>query len=271
MIRDPRHLQQMPATTDDLRRKYLLGELDERTRAALEERLFAGDDALSVDLQAAEDDLIDDYVRGRLTRTERRRFEAALPGVPSRRRKLAFAGALARASPARRAGWGHRSMRLWCLGVAAAATLFVVAWSRLPLPLGGPTLALHPSPAAEGDSAPPTTDPPATVRVVLLAGTLRGASAAATVNLGPAIDGVELQAFVEIDGAPPPRCRARVTRVSGAEIWAGDVPLVRDADGVHARLTVPAAKLSADDYLVTLAADPTPAGELASYALRVVR
>lgn len=262
----------MPATTDDdLRRKYLLGELDERARAAFEERLFAGDDALSVDLQAAEDDLVDDYVRGRLTRPERRRFEAALPGAPSRRRKLAFAGALARASPARSTAWGHRAMRLWCVGVAAAASLFVVAWGRLPLPAGGPTLALHPSPAAESDSALPSTDSPATVRVVLLAGTLRGASASATVRLDPAVDGVELWAFVEIDGVPPPRCRARVTRVAGDEIWADDVSLVRGVDGVHARLSVPAAKLSADDYLVTLATDRTPAGELASYALRVVR
>jgi hypothetical protein len=91
--------RQMGTTTDDdIYRRYLLGQLEDPARTSLEERLFAGDDALTPDLAVAEHDVIDDYVRDRLAPEERRPFELTLQGVPSRRRKVALAAALARHS-----------------------------------------------------------------------------------------------------------------------------------------------------------------------------
>jgi hypothetical protein len=261
----------MPTNEDDTYRRYLLGQLDEAERDALEARLFAGEDALTPDLQVAEDDLIDDYVCDRLPLEERRQFEASLPGSPSRRQKVALATDLARAA---RRPIGRQAVRGWGLA-ALAASLLIAAWGAWWLIGRGPA-GRGPQDGTQvaGQSATSTSTPPdgaTTVRVVLLAGVVRGASESPSVRLQPGTQVVELQAFVDIEGAVPARCHARIARVSGAEVWTGDVPLTRGRDGIRARLSVPASALSADDYLVTLATGPGSSGELANYAVRVVR
>ena len=54
--------------------KYLLGKLTEDEQVELEDRAFADADYLSA-LQATEADLIDAYVRGELSQSDRRSFE----------------------------------------------------------------------------------------------------------------------------------------------------------------------------------------------------
>ncbi|MEK6285527.1 MAG: CHAT domain-containing protein [Acidobacteriota bacterium] len=76
-------------------RKYLLGELEEAEQQALEERLMAGGELFDL-LQVAEDELIEDYVDGTLSRDERGRFDSFFMSTPDRRRKLSFAMALKR-------------------------------------------------------------------------------------------------------------------------------------------------------------------------------
>jgi hypothetical protein len=77
--------------------QYLLGELPEDGQAEVEDRAFA-DPYYQAEIQAAEFDLIDSYVRGELTAAERRDFERMFFASPVRRSKVAFARTLARLS-----------------------------------------------------------------------------------------------------------------------------------------------------------------------------
>lgn len=73
--------------------KYLLGEMSENEREAVEERMFADGDFFA-DLLELENDLTDSFVRGRLSEVDRQRYEKSLEKFPERREKLANAAAL---------------------------------------------------------------------------------------------------------------------------------------------------------------------------------
>src|SRR4051794_4252629 len=75
--------------------KYLLGNLSETEEAEVEDRAFADADYLGV-LEASEADLIDTYVRGGLSQSERRAFEQRFLSSPNRRSKVELSRALAR-------------------------------------------------------------------------------------------------------------------------------------------------------------------------------
>ena len=74
--------------------RYLLGELPEGERSALEERYFA-DPRVFDEITAAETALVDDYVRGRLPADLRRRFEQTYLTDARRRNRVRFAETLA--------------------------------------------------------------------------------------------------------------------------------------------------------------------------------
>jgi anti-sigma factor RsiW len=73
--------------------RYLLGELPEGERSALEEQYFA-DPRVFEEVTRAETALVDDYVRGRLPVEMRQRFEQAYLADPRRRERVKFAEAL---------------------------------------------------------------------------------------------------------------------------------------------------------------------------------
>ena len=75
--------------------RYLLGNLTEEEQVRVEDRAFADRDYMGA-LNAAEADLIDDYVKGELTQADRRAFESRFLTSPQRRSKVEFALALAR-------------------------------------------------------------------------------------------------------------------------------------------------------------------------------
>jgi hypothetical protein len=75
--------------------KYLLGNLTEDEQVQVEDRTFSDPDYLAA-LEAAEADLIDNYVRGDLSQSERRSFERLFFASSQRRSKVEFARALAR-------------------------------------------------------------------------------------------------------------------------------------------------------------------------------
>src|SRR5690242_1864700 len=75
--------------------KYLLGKLTEEEQVQVEDRAFADQDYMGA-LDAAEADLIDNYVRGELAQTDRAAFERQFLASPQRRRKVEFALALVR-------------------------------------------------------------------------------------------------------------------------------------------------------------------------------
>ena len=79
--------------------RYLLGDLPEEDQARLEDRAFADREYLR-SIEDAENDLIDDYVRGALSDPERRQFEGRFLASTERQQKVEFARALAQLVPA---------------------------------------------------------------------------------------------------------------------------------------------------------------------------
>jgi cell division protein FtsB len=73
--------------------RYLLGELTESQRAELEDRLLESEEAFER-VSIAEDELIDEYLRGELSGGGRERFEKDYLADPEHREKLEFARTL---------------------------------------------------------------------------------------------------------------------------------------------------------------------------------
>ena len=73
--------------------EYLLGMLQPGESERLDE-LSITDDAIAARLQAVENDLIDDYIRGNLSGVVRDRFESFYLASPKRRERVRFAEAL---------------------------------------------------------------------------------------------------------------------------------------------------------------------------------
>jgi hypothetical protein len=71
-------------------RRYLLGQLPDPSQQSLEEGFMTGDTSLE-ELEAAEDELVDEYLAGRLSNHERDQFEKYFLSTPEREQKLRFA------------------------------------------------------------------------------------------------------------------------------------------------------------------------------------
>jgi hypothetical protein len=82
---------------ESVMRKYLLGDLPAEERTRVEDEYFADADRFE-ELVGAENDLIDAYVRGTLSDSERRQFEQHYANRPERRGRIDFAKALAQAA-----------------------------------------------------------------------------------------------------------------------------------------------------------------------------
>jgi len=80
--------------------RYLLGGLSESERTSLEEKFFA-DDKEFEELEIAEGELVDRYVRRELSAADRRQFEQMLRSSPRLVDRVEFAGILARTVPSR--------------------------------------------------------------------------------------------------------------------------------------------------------------------------
>jgi len=74
--------------------RYLLGDLSEEQQVEIEERAFQDPEYTKL-IQSVEVDLIDEYVRGGLTKRECRQFEARFFESAERRHKVEFAKNLA--------------------------------------------------------------------------------------------------------------------------------------------------------------------------------
>ena len=69
--------------------RYLLGTLSEEERARLEERYFY-DDAAFEEIEIAEEELVDRYVRGELSKDDAAKFESALAASPRLTERVQF-------------------------------------------------------------------------------------------------------------------------------------------------------------------------------------
>lgn len=279
-------------------RLYLLGGLPEEECTALEEKYVRREEALDR-VRGAEDDLIDDYLAGRLTADERRRFDSHYLASPVHRHRVAMTRQLR--SAAARSVTGHTAtpaptsrlparIRLWLeapfawTGAVTAALLVALAggaaWmvlTRFEKPGGDPAVATGtttPTQASGPDAPTPGRSRPAPVALAisLSPAVVRSAADSAPVTIPPGTERLDVN--LESDGSPRPfsRARAVVQTVSGRDVWSG--PAVAEASAaspVYARIEVPADRLAPDDYIVTVfeTRDGGPETEGFRYFLRI--
>ena len=86
----------LPTKDEAVLRKYLLGDMSPEEQEEIELWLMSNDDAYCL-LEAAEDDLIDDSLSGRLAPRDLDRFQNHFLVAPERQRKLQFSRSFGRA------------------------------------------------------------------------------------------------------------------------------------------------------------------------------
>jgi hypothetical protein len=279
-------------------RRYLLGLLPEVEADGLEEAYLARSEVLER-VRAVEDDLLDDYASDRLGPGEKEAFESRYLASPLLRERVLVARALRLAAAERRVPAAQvvtaRPTR-WGAPLALAAGLVLAVaglwmWpprppevASAPVPPTSTARSETPSPPPSmptGPSVAPASTPPrreVTMAPLVLALSpvlLRGQEQPVPMRLPAATDTVVL----ELEGDPallPPSAlalEAVVKAVEGGQVWRGEARRMRDArrPSLLASIRVPAARLVAGDYLLTLSARGTADGTLYSYFFRVGR
>jgi hypothetical protein len=276
--------------------RYLLGDLTPSEEESVEKAYVSESEAFH-QLLAAEEDLIDAYVAGSLSDSDRRRFEERFLVSPERRERVAFARALASLeSPAETAPRRARLPAWLPLAAALAAIIIGGAW------LAGRTRALDGEARrawAERDAAvhqgreaerrvaeldhrvAGLLDELAQSRAggkagaiaafALTAGLERG-SAAPILALTPATEWVRLSLRLEEDVHPTYAAAVETADGSGVARW-GRLRSRAGAGGRAVEIMLPAGSLSDGTYLVTLTG-ASGRGELegvGNYQLRVVK
>ncbi|MFT3916908.1 MAG: hypothetical protein QM704_23335 [Anaeromyxobacteraceae bacterium] len=255
--------------TDGKLRRYLLGELPGPEAEALEAG-YVADPELVERIREAETDLVDDYAAGLLEGEDLRAFEGHYLASAAHRARVAVARALVRAAAARAPEAPRRRSRPRLGAALAAAAVLSAVTAGVWLVRGGVAPRPAPSPAvtAAAPAVPPHAAPrPAPVVVAFAVSPLRlrGAGGLPALRLPPGADDVELR----LEGEVAPRGALRFElRTAGGEAVASGPARPGTSPRAVAVLTVPAARLAADDYLVTLEGD---AGDVPlRYAFRVL-
>jgi anti-sigma factor RsiW len=246
----------MPPAEEEKRRAYLLGLLPEEETARLEEGYFA-DEAAFEDLVLAEDDLIDEYLDGKLAEDVRRAFEARLaqhPELPARveaRRTLTRA-LRRKVGAARTFEWDVRRLgrRRVAVGLAAAAAaVFVTVRAMQERPLTPPPTTKVARSSEASLEPPGGVIPPPSVPVVLVLGAagLREASTVPTAILSPEIPAVRLR-------LPAERAERKilvvfVEDVDGGRVFTAGGRMMQDGGVGYMEAEIPSSALPAGDYI----------------------
>jgi hypothetical protein len=287
--------------------RYLLGELPEEERDVLEDAYFSSDEGFA-ELQAAEDDLRDAYVAGRLPPDRRARFEARYLRTEDDRQRLQQARLLQLAAARARSSEEDRGRaRRWppLLGWAAAlAGLAVAGLLFAQLTRARSELrearaareALADSVAAQEERsreqglrladaqrelerlrteaarltalASATREAGRLVSLVLGAGLRRDLDPVPQLRLPPEATLVRLTLRLDADAGPGDQ-RASIQTAEGREVWAqADLRPRTTAHGTAAVVEVPAAVLGPGHHVVVLSRGGTA---LAEYVFQVRR
>jgi hypothetical protein len=132
--------------------RYFLGQLSEAEAAALQRRQ-ADDSAFGEFCVAVEEDLIDDFVQGRLSEEDTRCFQEHYLVTPERARKLEFARALLRSYQK----LPVRPMRLAAAVLIAALSMLAVVAAVYLLRRPPEVVAFALTPGVVREIAPPQT------------------------------------------------------------------------------------------------------------------
>ena len=131
------HSSVVATETDKLIKRFLLGQLSDEQRVAVEERLFK-EDAFYGEVLAVQEELADDYVSGDLSPSERAQVNNFFLKSPRRQKRLEFATTLSQAlvQPAPRVvipvrtAWHERPLSFFrggfAFATAAAAVLLMI-------------------------------------------------------------------------------------------------------------------------------------------------
>lgn len=254
-------------------RRYLLGAASEDECSAIEQDYLSSEDAIDR-IAAAEDDLIEDYLAGQLTQTDRDRFERGYLAAPHHRVRVEAVRQLMAERPiVERAPLAlpHRSDEAFALHrpargnqwLALAASLLLVAvasiWFLRSVRERQPEVAVNnpPTVAAPAPRTLPATpapmNTPRVFAVTVSPAVVRSGDASAAVVVPAGTDVVALQLAGDGDIRTLTPTRVSIRTVAGTEIWRGSVATpAAGARGTVARVEVPADRLPADDYLLTL-------------------
>ncbi|MBI1761694.1 MAG: hypothetical protein HYR56_09695 [Acidobacteria bacterium] len=282
----------MTNAQEQLARRYLLGQLPAAEQEALETAFFTEPARLD-EVWAAENQLVDDYVRGHLGRTEQAQFEQHYLDSPPHRERVALARKLLKAvdetaaaqttahAPAFWASlWAFLRGPQLAWGIALAALLLLSVggtqlwreraqlrsqlaaaqttqqqrerdWAeQLAAARAQPeqraTAPATPAPAIPSASPPPAK-PPTVFAFVLSASLLRGGGAPQALNVPRDASQVELRMRLETSDYAV--YQASLRTVEGAAVWQRGQLKPRAG---QLAVTVPAHKLRAGDYILTL-------------------
>jgi hypothetical protein len=268
---------------------YLLGNLSEEEEARVEDNAFADPNYLGV-LEATEADLIDTYVRGGLSQSERRAFERRFLTSPKRRSQVEFARALARVAaespepirPVSRPTWfsfitGSSPALRFAAGFAALICIAAPSWlifqnaamrsrvavlesQRRELETNEQGLRRQLSEeenrsgalAAELQQQPPRSKAPVIASLVLLSGVSRAETRIEQLVLNPSaqIAHIEIQLEARDDYR---RFRAELRTRRGEEVLTrNNLPRRRASAGYGISFDVPASALSVGEYELAL-------------------
>lgn len=233
--------------------RYLLGELSPDEQAELE-ALYFSDSELLDRIDAAEDDLIDDYVRQELSPAQRLRFESHFLNE-KRRERVRTAEALQKALHPR---VSQRSA--WALPLAASlfgAALLAIVWLMVQnRGLHERIETLRAEIARKPVTRPVTVKQPQVplpIAVIVLApGLTRGEGDIATLTMEPKTNMVRIEARLETRA---PRYAATLQRAGESPVWTGSGLVAQTVDGGRRLiLYFPREQFTAGDYILTVTA-----------------
>jgi hypothetical protein len=227
--------------------RYLLGDIHQAEKDRLEENYFVDDD-LFVELLDAKDQLISDYLGGRLSSGDRERFERCFSTMPGCQSEVELAAFLQPsvmwrslpaqpASPDRPSNWRQAifdalRMRRPLAGLAAASLLIVVAtasWWVIRISSDGGQIGV-------GQTAPPNPAGPAFVSLTLKPGRVRAEGVDPKAIVGPETQVIELRLEAGTENYLSYRASLRTIDNENAEVLAGSS--LKAEIGVDGRRTV---------------------------------
>jgi hypothetical protein len=256
----------MTTTPEAVRaRRYLLGEASDAECAVIEQEYFERDEAID-GIAAVEDDLIEDYLAGDLAPVERVLFERVYLSVPQHRvrvetirRLMARASRDGASSPLKGKVLPWRRVSRQGGWLALAASFLVAAslglWLFPRFANRQPEIVENRVPApATGERSPGEPRQAAQVYALMLSPVaVRSGSESISVVIPPGTDVVAMRLESDAERRSLVARRASIRIVGGDTVWEGSVAAEANPPaGTVARVDVPAARLQADDYLVTL-------------------
>jgi hypothetical protein len=230
----------LPETPDDRTiRSYLLGDMPDEERAALQQRLFEDDD-LFFRVRAVESDLADSLARGELAPDEAARVRAFFE-ESSQKHRIATARAFALMEQ-RKFG-----PTFWRRALSIAATVLIT--------IGAIWLAVR-NRQLESQIAQLTQAAPQTsiFSIRIPASTVRSSETRAPISLPPGVTTIELRLEVRAPGNRD-RYRIDLTRTNGDPILTFNIPAPLPSE---LPVAIPRAALAPGNYEITLSAAAQP-------------